>query len=182
MEHRCAGADQARLRERADGAAAQATTAKAASLHFGQGKWYPGEQLPRWSLNLFWRRDGEPIWHDPALFADERDDHGATAEQARASSCTASRSGSASTGATSSPAYEDVVYYLWRERKLPVNVDPFDSRSTIRLERERLRRVFDAEASTTPVGLRAADRAPTSAGPDASQLERPWFLRDDRCT
>jgi uncharacterized protein (DUF2126 family) len=45
--------------------------------HFGQGKWYPGEQLPRWSLNCFWRRDGQPVWKNPALYADESRDYGA---------------------------------------------------------------------------------------------------------
>ena len=46
-------------------------------MHFGQGKWYPGEQLPRWSLNCFWRKDGEPLWNDPQWYADERCNYGA---------------------------------------------------------------------------------------------------------
>ena len=110
-------------------------------VHFGQGKWYPGEQLPRWSLNCFWRRDGEALWKDPALIADERRDYGAD-EQLAGRFLRQLAEQLAIDPKYVFAAYEDVYYYLWREDRLPVNVDPFDSRLDDALERDRLAKVF----------------------------------------
>lgn len=149
-------------------------------LHFGQGKWYPGEQLPRWALSIYWRADGRPCWHNPALFADERQPTRYTSQDAqRFIQHLAGHLGI--TAKFVQPGYEDVFYYLWRERKLPVNVDPFDARLDDELERERLRRVF-TQGLGTPVGfalpLSATEADPALAGP--VWTTGPWFLRDER--
>jgi uncharacterized protein (DUF2126 family) len=145
-------------------------------LHTGQGKWYPGEQLPRWSFNVFWRRDGEPLWSDPALYAAEAKSYGANEAQAKAFLTeVAGRLGI--DGKHQFPAYEDVWYYLWRERRLPGNVDPFDSRLDDPLERERLRRVFSQRLDAV-IGHVLPVAKPA---PGASWQTGSWFLRDERC-
>jgi uncharacterized protein (DUF2126 family) len=152
-------------------------------LHFGQGKWYPGEQLPRWALSIFWRADGQTLWQDPALFADERVPTHYTSEDARCFTTVLAHN----LGLTErymQPGYEDVYYYLWRERRLPVNVDPFDSKLDDEMERVRLRRVFTQKLDAVigymlPIEASNADAdAPPLAGP--GWKTGPWFLRDDR--
>ena len=144
--------------------------------HFGQGKWYPGEPLPRWSLNCFWRRDGEPIWENPALLANESMHYGASATLAqRFLSGVAHRLGLAPELVFA--AYEDAFYYMWKERRLPSNVDPFDSKLENSQERARLARIFEQGLDTAtgyilPVARRADDTGWQSG---------PWFLRQERC-
>src|SRR5471032_1807495 len=94
-------------------------------VHFGQGKWYPGEQLPRWSLNCYWRRDGVPIWHNSALIADEQEDYGADGELAGRFLASVAERLKLPTRFVF-PAYEDNFYYLWREGQLPINVTATD--------------------------------------------------------
>jgi uncharacterized protein (DUF2126 family)/transglutaminase-like putative cysteine protease len=149
-------------------------------LHFGQGKWYPGEQLPRWALSIFWREDGQPAWNNPALFADEREPSSHTAADAqRFIAALSARLGL--DGECIEPGYEDVWYYLWRERRLPVNVDPFDSRLDDELERARLRKVFEQKLDSV-VGyllpLKPAEKSPGTGGP--RWQTGPWFFRDER--
>jgi len=106
-------------------------------LHYGQGKWYPGEPLPRWALNYYWRKDGKPIWKRHqllALHADKRrygisDVHGL-------SEALAAQLGLATS--TLVPAYEDIYYYLWREGNLPLDPDPLLSDLKDKDERKQI--------------------------------------------
>jgi uncharacterized protein (DUF2126 family) len=148
-------------------------------LHYGQGKWYPGEQLPRWSLNLFWRKDREPLWTSPELFANERLDYKVTEAQSRQFlDAVAQRLDLDSKHIFA--AYEDVWYYLWRERKLPTNVDPFDARLADPLERDRLRKVF-SQGLDKVVGHVLPVKRNLQAGVLPRWQTGPWFLRDERC-
>lgn len=111
-------------------------------LHYGQGKWYPGEPLPRWALRCYWRTDGVPLWRNPALIANEGVDHGHDPAAAR-SFITALARRLQVDGGCIVPGYEDAWYYLWCERRLPTNVDPLRSRLQDAEERARLARIFE---------------------------------------
>jgi uncharacterized protein (DUF2126 family)/transglutaminase-like putative cysteine protease len=141
-------------------------------FHFGQGKWYPGEQLPRWALSLYWRKDGQAIWHNPALLSQENGlgkANSQTAKQFTHALC-------AQLGIVHEhvqTGYEDVWFYLWKERRLPTNVAPLDARLQDPLERERLYKVFH-QGLGSPVGY----CLPLQHN-NLFWETGPWFLRDE---
>ena len=97
-------------------------------LHYGQGKWYPGESLPRWTFSLYWRRDGKPIWSNPKRIAAEGEDAGASNEKAQALlGAIASELGVEPGYVT--PAFEDPAEWIVKEANLPANVSPENSQT-----------------------------------------------------
>lgn len=125
--------------------------AKGALLHYGQGKWYPGEPLPRWQYGIFWRKDHTPIWRNPELLADINTDYGHDIKDALAFTQELTRY----LGVTEShitPAYEDSFYYLWQEGTLPTNLNPLKANLKDPLERRTLAQVLDQDLGM-PVGF-----------------------------
>ncbi len=141
-------------------------------LHYSQGKWYPGESLPRWALSCYWRSDGMPLWHDPRWIADDERPQGYGPEQAQAFAAELTRR--LGVGADFViPGYEDGYYYLWKERTLPVNVDPLQYDLKDDEERRRLALLLERGLNQV-TGYALPLRWDHAAD---SWISGPWVLR-----
>ena len=110
-------------------------------LHYGQGKWYPGEEIPRWALGCFWREDGEPLWSKPSLLARVDQDYGhdlTCAEKFFTQLCNNLQLDNKFI----LPAYEDALYFAWKEQNLPGNIDPLKADLNSDLERKRIAKLL----------------------------------------
>jgi uncharacterized protein (DUF2126 family)/transglutaminase-like putative cysteine protease len=138
-------------------------------LHFGQGKWYPGEPLPRWALGLFWRRDGAPVWRGEETKAHP----GAGAADALAMTRRlAERLGV--DPACVMPAHEDPLVWIKAEGDLPANVALDDVDDPV--SRDTLRRAM-AGGLSKPVGYVLPLRRATAKAEGEGWLSEPWRFR-----
>jgi uncharacterized protein (DUF2126 family) len=141
-KHNRALALVARLRDR---------FARGGLVHYGQGKWYPGEPLPRWAISLFWRSDGVPLWHDFALLASQKPAPVPSVDDAKNFTETLTRRLGISPDHVL-PAYEDPLDRLVKEGALPPNVDPSNPQIDDSVERARIMRTFE-RSLTAPAGF-----------------------------
>lgn len=119
-------------------------------LHYGQGKWYPGEEVPRWALGLFWRTDGEPLWQKPELLARIDRDYGHSWKDAKAFSERLAELINVPDFCVH-PAYEDGLHYLLEEQNVPAGLDAQIADAEDSLARRRLARVLQ-QGLSTPTG------------------------------
>ncbi len=111
-------------------------------IHCGQGKWYPGEPMPRWQYSLYWRKDGEPIWHSEKLLANPNQSGQTSQDDVQPFiNHLASLLGIPVEYAI--PAYEDEYYYLWEKRNLPIDFDPKKHREDARIEQKTLHKILE---------------------------------------
>lgn len=147
--------------------------AKGGMLHYGQGKWYPGEPLPRWAINMYWRLDGKPIWRDASLFSDETVPDQYTLKEATAfTEGLASRLGFPK--ACVIPAYEDVLAQVQFEEKLPENIDPLKVNLKDSEERRRLARLLETGLEAV-VGYVLPIKSDDSKKANLNKLNTAWF-------
>jgi uncharacterized protein (DUF2126 family)/transglutaminase-like putative cysteine protease len=146
-------------------------------LHYGQGKWYPGESLPRWAFSLYWRRDGVPTWRDVSLIAREAADHKPTVDDSlRLAEGIAARIGVMADYVQ--PAYEDPTDRMLKQGLIPENVDPSDPKIDDPRERARILSLFDSHLSE-PAGF-VLPLHPWTAQAKPGWLSEIWQTRRGR--
>jgi uncharacterized protein (DUF2126 family)/transglutaminase-like putative cysteine protease len=144
-------------------------------LHWGQGKWYPGESLPRWAFGCYWRKDGKPIWNNDALVATAEIPSSHTPKHSlQFISALAIRLGANPKWMMG--AYEDPFYHLWKERRLPTNVDPHQANLKDEEERVRLAKILE-QGLDSIVGYVLPIQRSSHSGKWESG---PWFLRSEK--
>ncbi|MEQ8346032.1 MAG: transglutaminase family protein [Sneathiellaceae bacterium] len=149
-------------------------------LHYGQGKWYPGEQLPRWALTALWRKDGEAVWQDGRLLAQPEQPGKADAAAAEALGQAIAEELEVSAGHLQ-PAFEDPYYYIFKERRLPINVTVAENRLSDEMERARIAKVFEQGLDKVvgyalPLGR---EEGRWTTGPWNLRMERLFLLPGD---
>ena len=143
-------------------------------IHHGQGKWYPGEPLPRWAFSLFWRTDGKPLWQDEALIATEKPLKAASVNDAHwFTESLAGRLGIATNHVL--PAFEDPAERMLKEGALSANIDPADPKIDDPIERARIMREFERHLSVPAGYVLPVQRWTAQAG--GGWISEVWQLR-----
>jgi uncharacterized protein (DUF2126 family) len=147
-------------------------------LHHGQGKWYPGEPLPRWALGLYWRRDGLPIWRgEPAGLEAEKGAAATVGDALHLIRRLAARLGLDETLVI--PAREDPLLAIKAEGDLPAEVDLADDAIDEAGARNRLRRAMQGGLSKT-IGYVLPIRRAFAKSEGAGWLSEEWKFRRGR--
>ncbi len=154
--------------------------APGALLHYGEGKWYPGERLPRWKKSAFWRRDGIALWQRADLLARPDRALGHGDDEARALVDGICRELGFPRQCVV-PACEDALYHAWKERRLPSDVSLEELARADEPERRRLVRLF-SQGLDSVAGYVLPLAWCGDEGRDAAFVTSPWPLRDDRLT
>ena len=143
-------------------------------LHFGQGKWYPGEALPRWALGLYWRRDGLPVWRGDGAEAPARPARATTADALALIRRLALRLGVDPGFAR--PAREDPLHAIKSEADLPANVELGEAALDEPRSRATLRRAMEGGLSK-PKGYVLPLRRAFTAAEGGPWLSEAWTFR-----
>jgi uncharacterized protein (DUF2126 family) len=149
--------------------------APGALLHFGQGKWYPGEQLPRWAFGLYWREEGKPIWHDDLLIPDETITADASHEDAQQFIEGIARRVEVGVE-TIYRVYEDPWHFIEQERKLPEQLDPATNNLDDPMARDRLAKAFE-KGLGSPAGYVLPLQRWNARDGHRRWMSEPWSTR-----